>query len=227
MSVGSSSIFKKKRGDHRPKSHVPKKQTKRTCVPEEDEVVEQEGPSTSQVEDSADRTKVSTADTPRYVPPCTPSAKPCNLMKKQRYLVKTSTIPQGMECTVDTVAYILKMKYDDQYLLASTKIRTYPFVLNTGIKNDPIVYTAHEWAQGLERLGSLGLINMLHFERLVKSNACAKILLPFFTRAICGQIGRFQSLKNLFFQSQGFPCRGPILRSNFVKRIMIKDWLQS
>ena len=156
---------------------------------------------TSQVEDFADRTKVYTVDTPRYVPPCTPSAKPRNLTKKHRYPVKTMTIPQGMECTIDTVPYILKMKYDDQYLLASTKIRTYPFIQDTGVKNGPIVHTPHEWAQGLERLGILGLINMLHFGRLVKSNACAKILLPFFHKGYLWLDRSFQVTQEFIFSN--------------------------
>ena len=81
---------------------------------------------------------------------------------------------------MDIMPFIMKMKYEYQNLLALTNVLVDPFVLVTEVGSIPITYTPHDWAQGLEILRLLGLINMLHFGRLVEANTCMKKLLACF-----------------------------------------------
>ena len=68
-----------------------------------------------------------------------------------------------MVCTMEIVPSIMRMKYEDHDMLASTKITADPYVTMTTIGSGPIAYIPHDWARGLEISRLLGLINMPHF----------------------------------------------------------------
>ena len=95
MSIGSSSIIKKKRKGQNPSSLMPKKRQTRTSTMAAEEVA-QAGPSSYIVVESAAHVGVSTEDILGYIPPCRPGAQPRNLTKNQKYQVRMSMIPQGM-----------------------------------------------------------------------------------------------------------------------------------
>jgi len=40
-----------------------------------------------------------------------------------------------------------------------------------------IIVEPQEWAMGLEKIGILNLLNILHFDRIVEINMCVKLLI--------------------------------------------------
>ena len=61
------------------------------------------------------------------------------------------TIPQGMECTMDIVPYVIRMKYEDHDLLESPNIIVDPFIPKTRVDIVPTARTLHDWEMGLEK----------------------------------------------------------------------------
>ena len=79
-----------------------------------------------------------------------------------------------MTCLVDIIPTLVKMKYEyhDFLLLKDVTDELYQSVLM--IPDMLILRNPHPWAQGLDKSRLMGLINMPHFGRLKKENACVK-----------------------------------------------------
>ena len=119
-------------------------------------------------------------DIPGYIPPSHPSAKAQKPMKNQKYQIKISSIPQGMICTMDILYVLMQLKYEYHNLISIEDIAKDPYVSMIVVKKGPIEHILKEWVSGMARAKLLRLINMSHFERLKKSNACVKQLLVCF-----------------------------------------------
>ena len=81
---------------------------------------------------------------------------------------------------MDIISSLVKMKYEDHYLLLLKDIADEPYESVPTMLGTPILWIPHPGAQGLDKSGLLGLINMPHFGRLNKANACVKQLLACF-----------------------------------------------
>ena len=85
-----------------------------------------------------------------------------------------------MVCTADIVLALMKMKYKDHDLLLLRDVENDPYELFPSVVGGPIMHILQPWAQGLDKSGLLGLINMSHFGRLNEANASVKKLLACF-----------------------------------------------
>ena len=103
-----------------------------------------------------------------------------NLTKNQRYPVRIPAIPQGMQCTMDIVPFIMRMRYEEHGMLALMDITANPYVPMTQVGGGLVARIPHYYTRGSEISRLLGLINMPHFGWLNKENACTKHLLACF-----------------------------------------------
>ena len=113
-------------------------------------------------------------DIPGYVAPTQPGVKPRKLTKNHRYPPKLPPLLEGMTCPVDIIPALVKMKYEYHDLLLLKDVSEKTYQLLQMVPSTPIQQIPHPWAQGLERFGLLGLINMPHFRRANKANANVK-----------------------------------------------------
>ena len=82
-----------------------------------------------------------------------------------------------MTCSVDIIPALVKMKYENHDLLLLKDVADEPYQLVPMVPGAPILLIPHPWAQGLDKSGLLGLINMHNFGRLNKAHICVKQLL--------------------------------------------------
>ena len=89
-------------------------------------------------------------------------------------------LPEGITCSADIIPALIRLKFDDHDLLLLKDVRDEPYESVTTAPSGPIQRVSKPWANGLEKSGLLGLINMPHFGRLNEAHACVKQLLACF-----------------------------------------------
>ena len=120
-----------------------------------------------------------------------------------------SLLPQGMVCTTDIVPALMQMKYKDHDLLALVDVENKPYVPMVTVGGGPIERIPHDWACGMNKVGLLGLINMLHFWWLNEVNACIKHLLAYFHGGILWLETTVTIMVDLISDIMGLPKDGP------------------
>ena len=73
------------------------------------------------------------------------------------------------------------------------------------VPSPPIQWIPHPWAQGLDRCGLLGLINMPHFGRFSEAYACIKYLLACFHGGTIWLNDPIPVMVDIIFDIMGFP----------------------
>ena len=81
---------------------------------------------------------------------------------------------------MDIIPVLVKIKYEDHILLLLKDVADEPYEFFPSVPSAPIKRILHSLAQGLNKSGLLGLINMPHLRRLNEVNTCIKQLLAYF-----------------------------------------------
>ena len=109
-----------------------------------------------------------------YVPPTCPGTKPWKLSKNQKYPPKLPPLLEGMKCSVYIIPALIRLKFEYHDLHLLKDVRDDPYESIPMVPGGPIQRIPKPWANGLEKSGLLGLINMPHFSHLNEAHACVK-----------------------------------------------------
>ena len=85
-----------------------------------------------------------------------------------------------MQCTLNIVPCLVRVKYIYHDLLAYVECTVDPFDSEKRDDGGPLVCTPQQWEMGLQILGLLGLMHMSSFGHITKANVGVKKLLAFF-----------------------------------------------
>ena len=133
-------------------------------------------------------------------------------------------IPKGMVCTSDIVPALMHPRYRYHNWLALEDVRKEPYRPIVSVEGASIEHILQDWARGLDKIGLLGLINMPHFGRQTKVNACVKQIFACFHGGCLWLDELVAVTVELISAITGLPKYGPDPHSISKEKIMTEIW---